>query len=143
MTLVKEAISILKEHNLKITKQRQALLEYLTNYQHRYVDITQVDKYMHTLFPGMSHNTIYRNIKDFDNLGIIETQEKPSGACVKYQCDFGNLHHHHFICEKCGKVEEINLCPLNDLLQTQLPGYQIDGHRFEVYGVCDKCRKNS
>ena len=110
MTLVKEAISILKEHNLKITKQRQALLEYLSNYQHRYVDITQVDK---------------------------------SGACVKYQCDFGNLHHHHFICEKCGKVEEINLCPLNDLLQTQLPGYQIDGHRFEVYGVCDKCRKNS
>ena len=40
MTLVKEAISILKEHNLKITKQRQALLEYLSNYQHRYVDIT-------------------------------------------------------------------------------------------------------
>ena len=45
MTLVKEAISILKEHNLKITKQRQALLEYLSNYQHRYVDIKQVDKY--------------------------------------------------------------------------------------------------
>ena len=93
MTLVKEAISILKEHNLKITKQRQALLEYLSNYQHRYVDITQVDKYMHTLFPGMSHNTIYRNIKDFDNLGIIETQAN----VVKTLSKSLKLHHKKFM----------------------------------------------
>lgn len=57
---------------------------------------------------------------------------------VKYQCDFDHFHHHHFICTNCGKVRELDECPMEQFAR-QLPGYRITGHRFEIYGICDEC----
>ncbi|ANZ61392.1 transcriptional repressor [Secundilactobacillus paracollinoides] len=134
-----QAIDVLKKNHLKVTKQRKALLTYLLDNQDHYHDVTLVDDYMRQQFPGMSHNTIYRNIKEFEQAGMVEQQVEGDQARVKYQCDFSHLHHHHFICQRCGKVTELKECPL-DVFQEQLPGYQIVGHRIELYGLCAQCR---
>lgn len=142
--LINEAIRLLQSHHYRITKQRRSLLEYLSGFKDQYVSITQVTEHMKELYPGMSYNTVYRNLKDFSEIGIIETKTRPSGSCVKYQCDFGNLHHHHFICQACGKVQEVELCPVT-LFDDQLAGCTLTGHRFELYGLCPECtqkRKN-
>ena len=47
-------------------------------------------------------------------------------------------HHHHFICEKCGSTKEIDMCPM-DFFQDQLEGCEIHSHRFEIFGLCEKC----
>ncbi|KRN88356.1 Fur family transcriptional regulator [Ligilactobacillus ceti] len=138
--MTEKAIEILKQNNLKITKQRKSMLDYLSKFQHYYVDVTQVDDYIRELYPGVSHNTIYRNIKEFEELGILESKDKPTGKCVKYQCDFANMDHHHFICKHCGKVQEIKICPFNELFAQQLPGCQIEGHSFEIHGYCADCK---
>ncbi|KRL77944.1 Fur family transcriptional regulator [Secundilactobacillus paracollinoides] len=134
-----QAIDVLKKNHLKVTKQRKALLTYLLDNQDHYHDVTLVDDYMRQQFPGMSHNTIYRNIKEFEQAGMVEQRVEGDQARVKYQCDFSHLHHHHFICQRCGKVTELKECPL-DVFQEQLPGYQIVGHRIELYGLCAQCR---
>ncbi|MFK5676766.1 MULTISPECIES: Fur family transcriptional regulator [unclassified Ligilactobacillus] len=136
--MIKEALILLRQNHYKVTKQRRALLTYLSQFEQQYVDVTVVDEYMHRLFPGMSHNTIYRNIKEFSELGIIETQTRVHGMCVKYQCDFQHTHHHHFICRRCGRVIEVEVCPA-DLVGDQLPGCQLEDHHFEVYGLCAQC----
>lgn len=138
--MINEAIFLLQSHHYKITKQRRSLLEYLSEYKDQYVDITQVTAYIKELYPGLSYNTVYRNLKDFSSIGIIETKNKASGACVKYQCDFDRLHHHHFICQNCGKVIEVELCPLN-ITDEKLDGCEINEHRFELYGICPECVK--
>ena len=138
--MINEAIFLLQSHHYKITKQRRSLLEYLSEYKDQYVDITQVTAYMKELYPGLSYNTVYRNLKDFSSIGIIETKNKASCACVKYQCDFDRLHHHHFICQNCGKVIEVELCPLN-ITDEKLDGCEINEHRFELYGICPECVK--
>ena len=138
--MINEALRVLQSHHYRITKQRRSLLEYLCGVKEQYVSITQVTEHMKQLYPGMSYNTVYRNLKDFSELGIIETKNKPTGACVKYQCDFDRLHHHHFICQNCGRVREVKMCPLA-IFQDQLEGCVIEGHRFELYGLCPKCAK--
>ena len=137
--MLDEALYLLKSHNYKVTKQRKSLLECLYNKcRHHYVDVVEIDAELRKLYPGMSHNTIYRNMREFAQIGIIEMKTKASGACVKYQCDFSNLHHHHFICRKCGLVKEVQMCPMT-VFESQLPGCQIEAHRFELHGLCADC----
>ena len=139
-TELTQALSELKKNHLKVTKQRKALLGCLLQNQDHYHDVTLVDEYMRKQFPGMSHNTIYRNIKEFEEAGMVEQQVQGDRARVKYQCDFRHLHHHHFICQNCGKVTELKECPM-DVFEAQLPGYDIVGHRIELYGICPDCQK--
>lgn len=135
---IEQAVAILRRNQLKITKQRQALIDYLVTYQDHYVAIAEVDEHMRGLFPGMSHNTIYRNVKEFEALGLLELKTQAKQTLVKYQCDFKHQHHHHFICSNCGKVQELEACPL-DAFEDQLPGCTITGHRIEFYGLCADC----
>lgn len=137
-TTIEQAVAILRRNQLKITKQRQALIDYLVTYKDHYVAISEVDEHMRTLFPGMSHNTIYRNVKEFETLGLLELKAQANQTLVKYQCDFKHQHHHHFICSNCGKVQELEACPL-DAFEAQLPGCTITGHRIELYGLCTDC----
>ena len=106
------AMTILRQNKLKITKQRHALLEFLLTNQAHYTDVVTVDAYMRTEFPGMSHNTVYRNLKEFEEVGIVEQNTEQERTRVKYQCDFHHQHHHHFICQNCGKVIELQMCPV-------------------------------
>ena len=138
MADIDSALQILSRNNYKLTKQRKELLKYLYQFQSEYINVSQVDEFMHQLYPKMSHNTDYRNIRDFDRLGIVEMQTRQGVLQVKYQCDFDHFHHHHFICTNCGKVRELDECPMEQFAR-QLPGYRITGHRFEIYGICDEC----
>ena len=138
MADIDSALQILSRNNYKLTKQRKELLKYLYQFQSEYINVSQVDEFMHQLYPKMSHNTVYRNIRDFDRLGSVEMQTRQGVLQVKYQCDFDHFHHHHFICTKCGKVRELDECPMEQFAR-QLPGYRITGHRFEIYGICDEC----
>lgn len=137
---VKEATNVLKSNHLKITKQRTAMLEFLFNTaKKKYVEVTSIDDFMRQTFPNMSHNTIYRNISEFADLGIVERQVQGDRASVKFQCDFEHEHHHHFICSNCGKAIELKDCPLSQEIVNQLQGCQVTGHLFQIYGLCPEC----
>ncbi|HAT55306.1 MAG TPA: transcriptional repressor [Lactobacillus sp.] len=135
---VNTAVEVLQKHHLKITKQRRTMLSFLCQRPDHYTDVTSLDAYMRDFYPGMSHATIYRNVKEFEDLGLVEQQVNGDQARIKFQCDFANMHHHHFICRNCGKVTELTMCPMN-FFADQLPGAQIEGHRFEMYGLCADC----
>ena len=49
---------------------------------------------------------------------------------------------HHLICVSCGATEDISRCGVDEVLDSvrQSTGYEIVGHRTEVYGVCPTCR---
>lgn len=137
--LIERAQLILKKNHLRWTKQRKMMLESVAKDPERYVDITEVDHYLRQLYPGLSHDTIYRNFKDFEKLGIVELRQHNDQMQVKYRCDLE--HHHHFICDVCGRVQEIKMPPLDDaFFEKQLPGIKITGHRFELHGICAQCQ---
>lgn len=136
------AVKILKANNYKLTKQRQSLLNILANHEDRYMELTELDQLMRQEYPKMSYNTIYRNIKEFSEIGIVEeNQNENDGKTeVKLDCNERHTHHHHFICNNCGKVRELQMCPLS-FFSEQLPGAEITGHHFELYGLCADCKQ--
>lgn len=85
--------------------------------------------------------TIYRVIAVFKEKGIVR-QLAIGGDRSFYEIATGP-HHHHIICEKCGFIERINSCFLNEFLKKNLKKdtsfIQITDHTFEVFGLCKKC----
>ena len=136
------ALEELKQHGYRVTKQRESMVDYLGRNQHRYTAVTILDRYMRTQFPGVSHDTIYRNVKSFIEMGIVERRMEDDQIVVKLQCDFQHPHHHHFICTNCGKVIELQMCPLN-YFEEQVPGAKIQSHNFELYGLCAACQEHA
>jgi Fur family zinc uptake transcriptional regulator len=87
-------------------------------------------------YPSLSFDTIYRNLNLFEQLHILEATQIEEERIFRMACDHG--HHHHLICTTCGKTKLVEVCPM-DVLEQAPPGFEITGHKFEIYGICEMC----
>ncbi len=83
--------------------------------------------------------SIYRSLDLFESLGMAFKISK--GSSVKYKsCKLKN-HHHHIVCQSCGRVVEFEC---NDLTEwskwvSESTGYKVTDHRVHFLGVCKTC----
>lgn len=133
---VDEGIAILKENGHKYTDKRADILSYFIHDQ-GYRSAKALLAFMETSYKGISLDTIYRNLRLFEQLGLLETREKNGEKLFKIACKSGT-HHHHFICESCGLTKPLQKCPL-PVYTDELADYHINTHAFELYGLCPTC----
>ncbi|BAQ11383.1 Fur family transcriptional regulator zurr [Bacillus sp. OxB-1] len=133
---IDEAWRILLEHQYKRTKNRETILQFFSD-NNRYMTALELKNSMETDNPGISFDTIYRNLATFTELGILEETELSGERHFRMQCDHG-VHHHHFICTACGTTKSIPHCPMEHIT-VNLPNFEVEGHKFEVYGKCPQC----
>lgn len=130
------AWEILKDHGYKKTDKREQILTMFASTD-KYLTARDLLTVFKKDYPGMSFDTIYRNLSTFVDLGILEETELGGERNFRMHCE-SDHHHHHFICRDCGNVKELSLCPM-ELLGERLPGYVVEGHKFEIYGKCPDC----
>ncbi|MFQ3546187.1 Fur family transcriptional regulator [Halobacillus rhizosphaerae] len=130
------AFNKLKEKGYKRTKQREKILEIFVA-QDQYIAAKVILKEIQADFPGVSYDTIYRNLYLLSEEEILEATELGGEKHFRLSCDTHG-HHHHFICTDCGKTKSIHFCPM-ERMNESLPGCQIENHKFEIYGKCPEC----
>ena len=133
---IEKAWEILKKEGFKKTDKREQILDIFSQTT-KYITPRDILDIMMAEHPGMSYDTIYRNLNTFVELGILEETELTGEKHFRMHCETDH-HHHHFICTSCGNIKEINICPM-ELLQNSIPGYQVANHKFEIYGNCPQC----
>jgi Fur family zinc uptake transcriptional regulator len=132
----KQALAVLKQHGYKYTGKRKKMVDIFRS-QGRYMTAKEILDEMQQDYPGLSFDTVYRNLSLFEELGIVEATEWNGERRYRFHCD-STEHHHHLICTRCGKTEMLPVCPMQAILG-QPKGFQITGHKFEIYGLCERC----
>lgn len=88
--------------------------------------------------PQISLGTVYRAL---DTLVAQGQLLKLTGTPGATRYDVADPHHHHFVCERCGEILDVDL-PLPDLtgVQAQLPqGVRLDSASLLLRGLCARC----
>lgn len=136
MPLLEEAIERLESSHLKITERRIRMLELMYE-EDRYMTAKEVKEMLEKDYPGISPDTIYRNLDSFARLEILEETELESEKVFRSNCGVEE-HHHHFICTNCGFSQELTTCPLS-FYNEEIKEHEITSHRFEILGLCKEC----
>ena len=86
--------------------------------------------------------SVYRTLDRLDELGLVQRVDLGDGVSRFERADPRGDHHHHLVCDDCGKVE-----PFEDpVLEAAIAdiaggrGYDVAAHDVVLRGACGDCR---
>lgn len=96
---------------------------------------------------GLPQSSAYRNLALLDEAGVVR-RVAIAGEFARYELAEGlTQHHHHYICSKCGTVEDFTLsseveATLERALQrvAQRTGFAGVHHELDLLGLCANCQ---
>jgi len=142
--LLEQFKGLLKEKNLKFTKQRELILKFLHENEEHFTPeeiYILLKKQNPTLNIGIA--TIYRTLTLLEDANIASsisfgTQGKVYELGVK-------KHHDHLICTKCGKIIEF----FDETIESQQEviakkfDFKMQEHTMKIYGICQDCQQQN
>ena len=97
---------------------------------------------MRKKYPRISLGNVYRNLNILVEEGRVRKQDYGDGV---EHYDTVIEHHYHFVCEKCGKISDLDI-PVKaiiDQIAKQNSNLVITGHTVTFYGICSICKRGS
>tara|TARA_Y100000815_G_scaffold149353_1_gene135071 strand:- start:13907 stop:14356 length:450 start_codon:yes stop_codon:yes gene_type:complete len=122
------------ERGMRMTGQRRVIAGVLQDAAD-HPDVEELYRRASAVDPHISISTVYRTVKLFEDLGIIEKHEFRDGR-ARYE-PLPDEHHDHLIDVKSGQVIEFRNARI-EALQEEIArelGYRIVDHRLELYAV--------
>lgn len=128
----------LREHGLRITKPRVALIEALA----RQTGPVSIES-LHTELAAQACDlvTVYRCLGAFEAIGLVRRSFLHNGTSL-YELTLGGApQHYHLVCKSCGKTERVDYFPIQGM-ETVLRerGYVQLSHLVEFFGICPTCQ---
>ena len=121
---------------IRNTRQLRAIHDVL-NGTDRPVSIEEIHHAARVREPTLGVATVYRTVKVLVEAGTVVSIALP-GEGPRFELS-GKGHHHHFQCNRCGRVFETKAC-LGNLRRLVPRRFQITGHEIVLYGRCAECR---
>lgn len=127
------SIDILKNNNLKVTKQRLEVLDMIN-----ILGIDSSIKNISNRITNMDKSTIYRILNILYENGILE---KIIGKYDQIIYVISDEHKHYMKCLKCGSITEIDKCPFdNNKNNSYIDGFKVIRHSLIIEGICKNCQ---
>lgn len=89
--------------------------------------------------PNISVGTVYRNLSQMSEAGIVKRLTIPGQAD---RFDKTTVPHGHAICRRCGKLEDLEVENLSDMIEQAL-GMDILTYELNVSYDCPSCKSET
>jgi len=131
-----EAIKqFLEGSGLRCTPQRYAVMAFLMESK-RHPTAAEIFQAVNRVDPRSSRATTYNNLRDLVQAGLVR-EVAVEGRAARF--DAKGTRHHHFICDRCGNVEDIEWYEVSQPASPSLGKRMVRECQLIVRGLCTKC----
>jgi Fur family peroxide stress response transcriptional regulator len=125
----------LEESGLRCTPQRFAVMAFLAG-ENRHSTAAEIFEAVNRVDPRCSRATTYNNLRDLVQAGLVrEVAVEGRGARV----DAIHTPHHHFVCDHCGNVEDLEWFEVPQPSGASLGTRVVRGCELIFRGLCTQC----
>ncbi len=124
------------------TPERFAILKEIYVNQHHF-DAEELYIKMKQNAYRVSRATIYNTLDILVSCDLVRRHQFGVNKTL-YERSYGFAKHDHFICTRCGAIEEFDDMGVHTAVNNQgeLLNWKIEHHALNIYGLCDKCQQN-
>ena len=145
--MVREAQDILHQHLKRVgliqTAQRDTILRAFVETR-EHLSIDELHRLVQKKDPKIGYTTVYRTLKLLAECGLASEVAFHDGI-ARYEHQYNRRSHHHMVCTGCGGSVEFFSNEVKKLEQEigHKYHYVTTRHSFQIYGVCEDCRKKN
>ncbi len=125
----------LEGSGLRCTPQRYAVMAFLMEH-HRHATAAEIFEAVNRVHPRCSRATTYNNLRDLLKAGLVR-EVAVEGRAARFEAK--GLRHHHFICDRCGKVEDMAWYDVPRPASGSLGKRMVRECELISRGLCTKC----
>jgi Fur family transcriptional regulator, peroxide stress response regulator len=125
----------LEESGLRCTAQRYAVMAFLMEHP-KHPTAAEIFEAVNRMDPRSSRATIYNNLSDLVQAGLVR-EVAVEGRAARF--DVRGMPHHHFICDRCGNVEDIEWFEVPKPASGSLGKRTLRECELIFRGLCAKC----
>jgi Fe2+ or Zn2+ uptake regulation protein len=125
----------LEDCGLRCTPQRYAVMKFLME-QTTHPTAAEIFEAVNRVDPRSSRATTYNNLRDLVQAGLVR-EVAVEGRAARF--DAKGMRHHHFICDRCGNVEDIEWYDVPRPASASLGKRVLRECELIFRGLCAKC----
>ena len=134
------AASLLRAAGLRVTPQRQLVVEVLAQAGGAHLTAEEVYREVAGRYSEFNRSTVYRVLELLTSSGVVG-QQRLGGSVSHYEL-IGDGVHHHLVCVRCRRIFDLEAGDLRHLSARvrQRHGFAVGQVAVTVEGVCGQCR---
>jgi Fur family transcriptional regulator, peroxide stress response regulator len=124
---------------LRCTPQRYAVMAFLMECN-RHPTAAEIFEAVNRVDPRSSRATTYNNLRDLVQAGLVR-EVAVEGRAARF--DARGMRHHHFICDRCGNVEDVDWYDVPKPAPRSLGKRVVRECELIFRGLCTKCAQRN
>jgi Fur family transcriptional regulator, peroxide stress response regulator len=120
---------------MRCTPQRYAVMAYLMEHN-SHPTAAEILEAVNRMDPRSSRATTYNNLRDLVEAGLVR-EVAVEGRAARF--DAKGVRHHHFLCDRCGNVEDLEWYDVPRPASRALGKRMLRECELIFRGLCTKC----
>ena len=129
----------LQGSGLRCTPQRYAVMQFLMEHS-GHPTAAEIFEAVNRVDPRSSRATTYNNLRDLVKVGLVR-EVAVEGRAGRF--DLEGMRHHHFVCDRCGNVEDVEWYNVPKPAARSLGKRVVRECQLIFRGLCAKCARRA